>query len=172
MGNKLARAAWTVVWVTLFRPSPTLLWGWRRMLLRLFGARVSSTAHVYPSVKVWAPWNLRLDEFACLGRDVDCYAVAAVSLGKRTTVSQYSYLCGAGHDHERPDYPLTPGAIALGDDVWVGADVFVGPGVTIGDGVVVGARSSVFKDLPAWTVCVGSPAGPVKARVLAGRGPG
>ena len=44
------------------------------------------------------------------------------------------------------------------------ADVFVGPGVTVGTGTVVGARSSVFADLPAWTVCVGSPARPVKER--------
>jgi putative colanic acid biosynthesis acetyltransferase WcaF len=168
----VARAAWQVVWVALFRPSPTLLWGWRRLLLRLFGARVHPTAHVYPSVKVWAPWNLSMDEFACLGRDVDVYSVAPVALGKRTTVSQYGYLCAAGHDHERSDYPLTPAPITLGDDVWLGADVFVAPGVTIATGVVVGARASVFKDLPAWTVCVGSPAQPARERVLEGRSPG
>ena len=31
----------------------------------------------------------------------------------------------------------------------------------IGEESVVGARSSVFSDLPAWKVCVGSPAKPV-----------
>lgn len=171
LGNKLGRAAWAVVWLTLFRPSPTLLWGWRRLLLRLFGATIAPTAHVYPSVKVWAPWNLTLRDFACLGRDVDAYSVARITLGARSTVSQYSFLCAAGHDYEHPDYPLTPAPITLGDDVWLAADVYVAPGVTIADGVVVGARSSVFKDLPAWTVCVGSPAQPTKPRALAGRGP-
>ena len=42
----------------------------------------------------------------------------------------------------------------------------VGPGVTIGDGTVVGARSAVFKDLPAWVVAIGTPAKPVRARGL------
>ena len=47
-----------------------------------------------------------------------------------------------------------------------GADVNVAPSVPIGEGTLVGARSSVFGDLPAWQVCVGTPAKPVKARVL------
>ena len=44
--------------------------------------------------------------------------------------------------------------------------MLVGPGVSVGEGTVVGARSSVFKDLPPWTVCVGSPAKPIGRRVL------
>ncbi|EHC90552.1 Colanic acid biosynthesis acetyltransferase WcaF, partial [Salmonella enterica subsp. enterica serovar Uganda str. R8-3404] len=34
----------------------------------------------------------------------------------------------------------------------------VAPGVTIGHGTVVGARSSVFKSLPANAICRGNPA--------------
>nr|WP_276611693.1 hypothetical protein [Thiorhodococcus mannitoliphagus] len=54
--------------------------------------------------------------------------------------------------------------ITVGADAWITADVFVGPGVTIGDGVVVTARSSVFDDLPSWTVVRGNPAVFVKVR--------
>lgn len=169
--HRLARLLWGVAWSLLFRPSPTPLHGWRRMLLRLFGARVAPTAHVYPSARVWAPWHLTLEDHACLGRACEVYCVTRVRLGARSTVSQYAYLCGAGHDHTRRDYPLTPGAIDIGCDCWIGADVFVGPGVTIGDGTVVGARSSVFGDLPPWVVAVGSPAKPVKPRVFADDAP-
>lgn len=138
------------------------------MLLRLFGAKLHPTVHVYPSVQVWAPWNLTMHEFASLGRNVDAYTVAPITIGPRSTVSQYSYLCSAGHDYEQPDFPLTPAPITLHADVWLAADVYVGPGVTIAEGTVVGARSSVFKDLPPWSVCVGSPAKPIKPRTLAG----
>ena len=62
--------------------------------------------------------------------------------------------------------PLVPRPIALEDDVWIATDVFVGPGVRVGAGTVVGARASVFGDLPAWKVCVGSPARPVNDRAL------
>ena len=49
---------------------------------------------------------------------------------------------------------------------FMAADVFVGPGVTIADGTVVGARSSVFNDLPEWSVAIGTPATVVRARTL------
>ena len=52
--------------------------------------------------------------------------------------------------------------IYIGHNVWLGANVTVLGGVTIGDNVVVGAGSVVTKDLPSNTVCLGSPAKPVK----------
>jgi len=170
--HRAARVAWSMVWKLLFRPSPTPLWGWRRMLLRLFGARIHPTCHVYESTRVWAPWNLTLGAYSGVGRHTDIYAVAPITIGARTTISQYTYLCGAGHDFTKPDYPLTPGAITIGDDCWLAADVYVGPGVNIGSGTVVGARSSVFNDLPPWSVAVGTPAKVIKPRVLDGRSPG
>lgn len=136
------------------------------MLLRLFGAKLAAGVHVYPRARVWAPWNLRMDEHACLSDDVDCYCVAPVHVGRFATVSQHSQLCAATHDHEDPGFALQPAPIVIGESVWVCADVFVGPGVTIGEGSVVGARSSVFTDLPAWKVCVGSPARPIKDRII------
>ena len=36
------------------------------------------------------------------------------------------------------------------------------PGVTIGDGAVIGARSTVLKDVPSYTVAMGAPAKVVK----------
>ena len=89
-----------------------------------------------------------------------------MTLGDRVTVSQYAHLCAGTHDHTRRAMPLVPKPIVLGDDVWIAADVFVGPGVRVRTGTVVGARSSVFGDLPAWKVCVGTPARPVADRVL------
>ena len=52
--------------------------------------------------------------------------------------------------------------ITIDNNVWLGANVTVCPGVTIGDNVVVGAGSVVVKDLPANTVCVDSPAKPIR----------
>ena len=170
VGNRVARVLWGVVQATLFRTSPRPLHFWRRLLLTMFGAKLHPSARVYPRARVWGPWNLTMDERATIADDVDVYCVRALTIGRNSTVSQYSYLCGATHDHEDPALPLVPMPIVIGSDVWIAADVFVAPGVTIHDGVVVGARSSVFKDLPAWTVCVGSPARPMGERKLKGRG--
>lgn len=166
LGNRVARLTWGVVYAVLFRPSPRIFHGWRRLILRCFGARLAPTARVYPKARIWAPWNLVMGEHSCIADDVDVYNVRLISLGANSTVSQYSYLCGATHDYEDPTHPLVPKPITIGERCWVAADVFVAPGVTIGDGTVVGARSNVFKDLPAWVVAVGSPARPIKPRVL------
>jgi putative colanic acid biosynthesis acetyltransferase WcaF len=59
LANRAARLLWAVVWLVLFRPSPKLLYGWRRALLRLFGAQLGRGVHVHASARVWAPWNLK-----------------------------------------------------------------------------------------------------------------
>ena len=169
VGNRVARVAWGVVCAVLFRPSPRPFHAWRRLLLSLFGASLHPSARVYPRARVWGPWNLTMGERATIADDVDVYCVRPLSIGARSTVSQYTYLCGATHDHRDPALPLVPMPVTIGSDVWVAADVFVAPGVTIGDGVVVGSRSSVFKDLPPWTVCMGTPAKPTGERILKGR---
>lgn len=166
VSNRAVRVLWGLVQATLFRFSPRPLYPWRAMLVRLFGADVPMSARIGPRAIIWGPWNLTMGERATIADGVDCYCVARVTIGARSTVSQYTYLCAATHDFEDPSFMLQPKPITIGSDCWVAADVFVGPGVTIGDGAVVGARSGVFTDLPAWKVCSGTPAKPVKDRVL------
>lgn len=164
--NRAARAVWQVVWALLFRPSPRTFHAWRRILLRLFGARIGYQAHIYPSARIWAPWNLTMGEHSCLGPFVDCYNVAEVILGDFCTVSQYAYLCGATHEYTDLRMPLVAKPIRLGSWVWVGAGAFIAPGVTVAEGAVVGARSVVTRDVEPWTVVAGNPARFLKMRVL------
>jgi putative colanic acid biosynthesis acetyltransferase WcaF len=156
-GERVLRAAWECVSNSLYRFSPTPLHGWRCFLLRLFGARIGIGVHPYPSAKVWAPWKLQMADGSCLGRNVDCYCVADVYVGKGATVSQYSYLCTASHDYKGGSMALLAAPIRIGDFSWVCADVFIGPGVRIGEGAIVGARSTVVRDVDAWNVVAGSP---------------
>jgi putative colanic acid biosynthesis acetyltransferase WcaF len=111
-----------------------------------------------------------MGDYSCLSHDVDCYCVDRITIGAHATVSQYSYLCTATHDPSDPGMKLVTAPIVIEDQAWVCADVFVSPGVTVGQGTVVGARSSVFKDLPAWKICWGTPAKPVRDRIIKQRG--
>ncbi|HTK75784.1 MAG TPA: WcaF family extracellular polysaccharide biosynthesis acetyltransferase [Gemmataceae bacterium] len=164
--QKLARALWYVVEATLFRLSPRPCYRWRNWLLRRFGGRVAPSARIRSTVAIEIPWHLTVAPDVIVGDHVILYCLGPVSIGARTTVSQYCHLCAGTHDYSRPDFPLLPLPITIGSDAWLAADVFVGPGVIIGDGTVVGARSSVFADLPPWKVCVGTPARPIKDRVM------
>lgn len=164
--QKVLRQLWYWVEATLFRFSPRPCYRWRNWLLRRFGAHIHVTARIRPTVTVEVPWNLTVGAYTVVGDGVILYCLGPIILGDRVTVSQYAHLCAGTHDYTRADMPLLRPPITIGDDAWVATDVFVGPGVTIGTGVVVGARSSVFGNLPAWTVCVGSPARAVKERTL------
>jgi putative colanic acid biosynthesis acetyltransferase WcaF len=141
------------------------LYGFRRFLLRLFGAQVGEGVIVRPSVSVPYPWKLKIGDYAWIGDDAVLYSFGQITIGANAVVSQKCYLCAGTHDYRKPAFDIEAYPIVVEDEAWVAADVFVAPGVTIGRGAVVGSRSSVFGDLPPMMVCVGSPARPVHPRL-------
>lgn len=54
--------------------------------------------------------------------------------------------------------PYIYGKIHLCKNCAIGTGSLVMPGVTVGEGAIVGAGSVVTKDIPAWTIAIGSPA--------------
>ena len=163
--NRMARALWGVVWLLLFRPSPRPLHAWRRLLLRAFGATLGAHAKVYPNVKVWAPWNLRLGSYVAIGNGVTLYNMALLTIGSQCVVSQGAHLCGGTHDVNSPNFQLQASPITLGDHVWVCAEAFVGNGVSIAEGSVIGARAVVAKSITQpWTIWAGVPAKAIGSR--------
>ena len=162
--EKVSRVAWAVVYSIFFRWSPRPCWRWRNWLLRVFGARVSSTARIHPTVTIVIPWQLEVGANTSIGDSAILYALGRIRLGDRVTVSQYAHLCAGTHDYQQPHMPLIRPGVTVGADAWVAADAFVGPGVTIGDGAVVGARAVLTKDVAPWTVVAGNPATFLKMR--------
>lgn len=154
-----------VVWglaSPLFRLSPRIFWGWRRMLLRAFGARIGVDVHVYPTAYITMPWNLEIGEMAAVGDHAILYALGSIHIGPRATVSQYAHLCAGTHDISRADRPLLKLPIEIGADSWIATEAFVGPGVRIGPRAIVGARAVVTKDVHPGHVVVGNPAKTIK----------
>lgn len=150
----------------LFRLSPRPLFGWRRFVLRLFGARIGPHVHVYSTTHVYMPWNLEVGAWSAVGEDVLIYNLGPVTIGQRATVSHRAHLCAGTHDASQPDLPLLKPPIVVGDQAWICADALVGPGVTVGEGAVVGAGAVAMRDVEPWMIVAGNPAQPVKRRVL------
>jgi putative colanic acid biosynthesis acetyltransferase WcaF len=155
--NRAARQVWNIVWLLLFRPTPRPFHGWRRLLLRCFGARVGAGAHVYAGARIWAPWNLVVGRAAAIADGAVVYNPSRIEIGESAVISQDAYLCGASHDFESWEFPLITEPIVVGRHAWVAARAIVQMGVTVGEGCVVGAGSVVTHDMPAWTVCAGNP---------------
>lgn len=162
--NRLKRLVWQSVWMILGRWTPPQAHRWRIFILRIFGANVSWKAFVYSDVKIWAPWNLTIDDYGTLGRGVICYNIAFITIGIRSVISQGVHLCTGTHDYQDPMFPLTAKPINIGTRVWICADAFIGPGVTVADGVVLAAASVAYRNLDAWTVYGGNPARFLRSR--------
>lgn len=165
--NKLRRLVWTFTWTCFARPFPrSMAMRWKRMLLCAFGAKIASTAAVYATARMFQPWLLTMDDYACLAEGVDCYNAAPIHIGRNATVSQRAFLCTASHDITDPHHHQTEAPIVIGDRAWVCAEAFVGQGITVGEGAVCAARAVVVKDVEAWTVADGNPEKLIKKRII------
>lgn len=167
--HQLIRFLWSIGWTLFASWLPRSFGsGWKRMLLRMFGAKMGKNSHVYSTAKVYYPSNLTMGDNTCLASDVDCYNVAPIILKDNVTVSQGAFLCTASHNVADPKHPLVVAPIVIEDQAWIGAKAYVGMGVTIGQGAVVGATASVYKDVEPWTIVGGNPSKILKYRRLSG----
>jgi putative colanic acid biosynthesis acetyltransferase WcaF len=157
---------WWLIDAVAFRPSPQICYAWRRFLLRLFGAAIGKGVRIRASVTVTYPWKLEVGDFSWIGDNATIYSLGRISIGKNTVISQDAYLCAGSHRTDSPTFEIYSSPINLGDSVWIAAGAFIGPGVIVGDGAIVGARSSVFRDVPPMSICLGTPATVKRMRTM------
>lgn len=166
LGNRIARVVWGLAWLLLARFTPPPLHGWRRLVLRAFGARIARGARVHGSVSIWLPANLELGENCLIGPGARLYNQGRITIGARSVISQRAHVCASTHDIHDPNFQLVLRPVVIGNGCWVAAEAFVGPGVTIGDRAVVGARAALFGDAEPDGVYSGNPAVMIKQRNL------
>jgi putative colanic acid biosynthesis acetyltransferase WcaF len=148
---------WRVIYVVFFRNSPQFLYGWRRLILRLFGAKIGKKVIIRPSVEITYPWKVEIGDYSWIGDNVVLYSLGKITIGSNTVVSQKSYLCTGSHDFNSVAFDIFEKPIVIGNSCWIATDVFVAPGVQIVDEVILGARSSVFKSIVAKGIYKGNP---------------
>lgn len=167
LGNRLFRVLWMGTWLVLARFTPPLLHGWRRLILRAFGAKVGRGARVHASVNIWLPANLELGDSVLIGPGARLYNQGRIAIGALSVVSQRAHICASTHDVRDPLFQLVCRPVSIGEQCWVAAEAFVGPGVTMGDRSVLAARGALFSDAQADGVYGGNPAAWLKDRALA-----
>ena len=166
LGNRLLRIVWQFSWFLLARFTPPPLHGWRRTVLRAFGAKIGRGARVHASVNIWLPANLELGDQVLIGPGVRLYNQGRIRIGARSVVSQRAHICASSHDLQDPVFQLVLRPVDIGERCWVAAETFVGPGVTMGDRSVLAARGVLFGDAAADGVYSGNPAAHLKRRGL------
>lgn len=117
------------------------------------GARISigDRAHIGAHCSLWAGNN-----------------TGKVVIGADALFGPEVFITASNYRFDRPgpvyDQPTQEADVVIGRDVWLGARVMVMAGVTIGDGCIVGAGAIVTRDLPPYSIAVGSPAKVVGTR--------
>lgn len=157
-----ARPAWVeALWLVaqwLFLRSPIPGSTHRRLILRVFGARIGRGVIIKPGLRVKFPWRLTVGDYSWLGEDAWIDNLADVSIGAHCCISQAVYLCTGNHDWTAPSFDLRAAPIRICDGAWIAARSVVAPGVTVGEGSILAIGSVATRDLHAWSVNAGSPA--------------
>ena len=84
--------------------------------------------------------------------------VTIITNSHRSTVGIPQFLLGASHINDKS------ADVTIEEDVWIGANATILAGVTIGRGAIVGACAVVTKDVPPYTLVIGSPARVVRKK--------
>lgn len=93
--------------------------------------------------------------------------IGPVEIGNDTILAQHIVISGLNHNYEDVHRPISAQGVStkkivIHENCWIGANVVVTAGVTIGKHCIVAAGSVVTRDIPPYSVAVGSPARVVK----------
>ncbi len=124
-------------------------------------AKVSVGNWTYGPLRVidgYGSSSLRIGSFCSIAEDVTFILNGDHPLDQLTTFPLRTFLLG------QPEEARSKGDIIVGDDVWIGHGAVILSGVTVGRGSVVAAGSIVVSDVPAYSICAGIPARPVRVR--------
>ena len=101
--------------------------------------------------------------------DIDMSAPELITIGKNVWVTRgVMLLCHqrdlSHYEVGKPvmDCPLKYAPIIIKDGAHIGIGAIIMPGVTIGEGAIIGAGSVVTKDIPPYSIAVGTPAKVIK----------
>lgn len=158
MKAKIVRLGWGVCEMVLWKPSPSWAWGFRRLLLRMFGAKVGQRVQIHPSAKVIIPWHIDLGDDVIVHERAIVYALGQISIGEASEIGPLVHLCAGTHDFSDPAFTLLREPITIGKRCVLCAASFVAPNVTLADETVLMPRSAIYTNSQPKTCYLGNPA--------------
>ncbi|CAG7920577.1 unnamed protein product [Penicillium olsonii] len=132
----------------------------RLELLRKLVGKVGDGTFIEPPFLPDYGCNVIIGKDCFINWNVTILDTSLVVIGDRVQIGTGASIFTAGHDTSilsRQKFVEFGHPVFIEDDCWIGGNVIILPGVRIGKGSTIGAGSIVTKDIPAYSVAVGSP---------------
>jgi putative colanic acid biosynthesis acetyltransferase WcaF len=159
-----------VLWLAVSRLFFTTSFPWpsalKRALLRRFGACISTSVVIKPSVRVKYPWNLTICDHAWIGEGTCLDTLAHVRIGANACLSQGVMVETGNHDWSRSTFDLIVSEVVIEDGAWAAVRSLLLPGARLASHAVLGAGSVLSGDTEPYGIYVGVPARKVRSRVI------
>jgi putative colanic acid biosynthesis acetyltransferase WcaF len=165
-GNAFKRGLWYFVNAVFMKKSWFPISGFKRFLLRLFGAKIGKGVVIKPCVNIKYPWKLNIGDHVWIGENVWIDNLDTVTIGNNCCLSQGAFLLCGNHDYKSASFDLKVSSIVLEDGVWIGAKAIICPGVTAGTHAVLTVGSVATKNLDPYAIYTGNPAIRIKDRTI------
>jgi len=165
-GSLFKRMLWYFLNGMVFKSGIFPFYGFKRFLLRSFGARIGRGVLIKPHVNIKYPWFLEIDDHTWIGENVWIDNLATVKIGANVCISQGAYLLTGNHNYKSSNFELMVSGINIEDGVWVGAKSIVCPGVNCRSYSVLSVGSVATSDLEANDIYQGNPAIKIKERII------
>lgn len=143
--------------------------------LRVFFLKLALAVHVSDlwvryGVHISGYRNLRLGDHVSINPNCFLSCEGGLEIGDYVSIAHGVSILTTEHSYEDSSVPIKyqpilPGAVRIGNNVWLGAKVTILAGVTIADGTVIAAGAVVTKDVLEENTIVGG----VPARFIKGR---
>ncbi|ABM72583.1 Hypothetical protein P9515_13761 [Prochlorococcus marinus str. MIT 9515] len=131
---------------------------WRKLILRIFRAKIGKGGKIKTNIKISEPWNLSIGDHCWIGEDVWIDNLALVKIGNRVCISQGVYLCTGNHNYKKDLFNLILERIVIEDDCWIAAKSIIAPGAILKRGSVTCLGSLVSGILEKDGIYKGNPA--------------
>jgi len=129
------------------------------LMSELTGREVDDSFNLFPPFNTDCGKNLRFGKRVFVNSGCKFQDQGGITIGDDVLIGHNVVIATLNHAME-PDHrgDLIPGAVYVGNKVWISSNATILPGVKIGDGAVVAAGAVVTKDVAPLTVVGGVPA--------------
>jgi putative colanic acid biosynthesis acetyltransferase WcaF len=165
-GSAFKRIIWYYVNILIFKSSLVPLYGLKRSLLKMFGAKIGANVVIKPSVNIKYPWKLTIGANSWIGENVWIDNLELVTIGENCCISQGALLLCGNHNFSTSTFDLIAKPIVLENGVWIGAKSIVSGGVTCFSHSILSIQSATSKDLKSFYTYRGNPAVEIKERKI------